>query len=455
MTGAGVAYEVDTRLRPSGQQGMLVTSFEGFERYQTREAADLGAPRAAARARRRGRARRRRRAAARACTRACCRHAKPPWPELAPLRRASMTSARAATTAHRAEDRRRRPHGRGLPGGRRPARARRAALPRAAERAARCCAPAPAARGSSALLDDYQHAAPRRGARALAGGPRRRRARPGDRAESRPSWWSPGSRAERCASASTRRAGASAPPTTRSRKAGSLGRARRRSRTSSPPSDDADARRWAHAETFAVKLVACPDCHAQYDVSTLAGRALHLPLRQDAREPPAAGAVDAEIARCAVCGAQVQERRGELHLLRRGDRARARRALADLPRVLRAQRRGGALLRAPAASPSARAAAGAGRELRLPRLRDAACRRAASPTSRVDECPALPRPLGAGRALRALVHRAAELRRAAPRHGRQPRVQRGNPSAQAGRATAAAPSARPSCSAATSGALRA
>jgi glutamate-ammonia-ligase adenylyltransferase len=34
MTGAGVAYAVDTRLRPSGQQGTLVTSFETFERYQ-------------------------------------------------------------------------------------------------------------------------------------------------------------------------------------------------------------------------------------------------------------------------------------------------------------------------------------------------------------------------------------------------------------------------------------
>ncbi|MFQ5416650.1 MAG: hypothetical protein ACE5FL_06305 [Myxococcota bacterium] len=34
MTGAGMAYAVDTRLRPSGQQGMLVTSFDGFERYQ-------------------------------------------------------------------------------------------------------------------------------------------------------------------------------------------------------------------------------------------------------------------------------------------------------------------------------------------------------------------------------------------------------------------------------------
>jgi [glutamine synthetase] adenylyltransferase / [glutamine synthetase]-adenylyl-L-tyrosine phosphorylase len=39
MTGAGIAYEVDTRLRPSGQQGMLVASLDGYERYQTREAA--------------------------------------------------------------------------------------------------------------------------------------------------------------------------------------------------------------------------------------------------------------------------------------------------------------------------------------------------------------------------------------------------------------------------------
>jgi len=38
MTGAGIAYSVDTRLRPSGQQGMLVTSFDGFERYQKEKA---------------------------------------------------------------------------------------------------------------------------------------------------------------------------------------------------------------------------------------------------------------------------------------------------------------------------------------------------------------------------------------------------------------------------------
>jgi len=38
MTGAGIAYAVDTRLRPSGRQGVLVTSFDRFERYQLEHA---------------------------------------------------------------------------------------------------------------------------------------------------------------------------------------------------------------------------------------------------------------------------------------------------------------------------------------------------------------------------------------------------------------------------------
>jgi glutamate-ammonia-ligase adenylyltransferase len=38
MTGAGVAYEVDTRLRPSGGQGLLVTSYDSFAAYQERDA---------------------------------------------------------------------------------------------------------------------------------------------------------------------------------------------------------------------------------------------------------------------------------------------------------------------------------------------------------------------------------------------------------------------------------
>lgn len=38
MTGAGIAYSVDTRLRPSGCQGVLVTSFDRFESYQLENA---------------------------------------------------------------------------------------------------------------------------------------------------------------------------------------------------------------------------------------------------------------------------------------------------------------------------------------------------------------------------------------------------------------------------------
>lgn len=38
QTGSGALYEVDTRLRPSGQSGLLVTSIDAFERYQAENA---------------------------------------------------------------------------------------------------------------------------------------------------------------------------------------------------------------------------------------------------------------------------------------------------------------------------------------------------------------------------------------------------------------------------------
>jgi glutamate-ammonia-ligase adenylyltransferase len=38
QTSSGVLYEVDTRLRPSGRSGLLVSSVEGFERYQLENA---------------------------------------------------------------------------------------------------------------------------------------------------------------------------------------------------------------------------------------------------------------------------------------------------------------------------------------------------------------------------------------------------------------------------------
>jgi glutamate-ammonia-ligase adenylyltransferase len=38
QTSSGRLYEVDTRLRPSGRSGLLVTSLEGFRHYQTADA---------------------------------------------------------------------------------------------------------------------------------------------------------------------------------------------------------------------------------------------------------------------------------------------------------------------------------------------------------------------------------------------------------------------------------
>jgi glutamate-ammonia-ligase adenylyltransferase len=38
QTGSGALYQVDTRLRPSGRSGLLVTSIEAFERYQDENA---------------------------------------------------------------------------------------------------------------------------------------------------------------------------------------------------------------------------------------------------------------------------------------------------------------------------------------------------------------------------------------------------------------------------------
>ncbi len=39
----GRVYEVDTRLRPSGEAGLLVTSLKAFEQYQFKECLVMGA----------------------------------------------------------------------------------------------------------------------------------------------------------------------------------------------------------------------------------------------------------------------------------------------------------------------------------------------------------------------------------------------------------------------------
>lgn len=51
-----------------------------------------------------------------------------------------------------------------------------------------------------------------------------------------------------------------------------------------------------------MKLVACPDCHAQYDVSTLAAEALTCRCGARVENRPQKG-VDAEVHRCGSCGA--------------------------------------------------------------------------------------------------------------------------------------------------------
>jgi Zn-finger nucleic acid-binding protein len=55
-----------------------------------------------------------------------------------------------------------------------------------------------------------------------------------------------------------------------------------------------------------VKLVACPDCHAQYDVTTVAAERFHCRCGRTLENRPLR-AVDAKIHRCASCGANVAE----------------------------------------------------------------------------------------------------------------------------------------------------
>ena len=48
QTGSGELYEIDTRLRPDGRSGVLVTSTDAFETLPGRKCLDLGAPGVAA-----------------------------------------------------------------------------------------------------------------------------------------------------------------------------------------------------------------------------------------------------------------------------------------------------------------------------------------------------------------------------------------------------------------------
>jgi glutamate-ammonia-ligase adenylyltransferase len=99
MTGAGVAYAVATRLRPSGPQGMLVTSLYAFERYQC-EQAQTWEHVAMLRARPiAGSVEAARETLERVRTRILAEH-PPPWGELVDMRR-RVESERANENAHK------------------------------------------------------------------------------------------------------------------------------------------------------------------------------------------------------------------------------------------------------------------------------------------------------------------------------------------------------------------
>jgi len=86
MTGAGTAYSVDTRLRPSGNQGVLVTSLAAYERYQ-REQAHTWEHLALLRARAIAGARADAQATLDRVRDHVVARASPPWDEIAPMRR--------------------------------------------------------------------------------------------------------------------------------------------------------------------------------------------------------------------------------------------------------------------------------------------------------------------------------------------------------------------------------
>ena len=265
MTGAGVAYEVDTRLRPSGQQGMLVASFEGYERYQTRDAATwehlamLRARPIAGAARAGGRAAARRARARAPASEAALARARRPAP--ARDRRARARRRRRL----RVQDRRGRADGRRLRRGRWAARARRAVVPGSSERRgdARRGGWRGVRRGAARRLS---LAAPRGGVRALGGGTlggaaagRARSgrgagpARAGSRGAARRRW--------------RPRARGSAPPTIAWWREGRSRRSSGVKRRQVPAASSAAAVATMERAEAPVQLVACPVCHTQYDVS--------------------------------------------------------------------------------------------------------------------------------------------------------------------------------------------
>ena len=205
MTGAGIAYAVDTRLRPSGQKGMLVTSFEGFTRYQCETAetwehlallrsrpiaGEVAQARRVVRSHTPERVARRRQAVALS--------RRPARPRRARAREGGIRAARL-------QDRAGRPDGHRLPGGRRPAGAGRPRVPGLPERRRDARLHAPGRAHAARCAPTTARCASWSRARAGWRDGRSRRSRPRARGWPRSrSWSSPGSRPRSCSSGSGR-----------------------------------------------------------------------------------------------------------------------------------------------------------------------------------------------------------------------------------------------------------
>jgi Zn-finger nucleic acid-binding protein len=174
-----------------------------------------------------------------------------------------------------------------------------------------------------------------------------------------------------------------------------------------------------------LQLIACPVCHSQYDVSTLVVDHLTCQCGETLENRPLR-AVDAEIARCGSCGAQVRADAAtcsycDSEIVRDPDKLSlicpecfARNA--DTSRFCVAC----GVAFAPQPLP------GSGQELPCP-----ACESRMPPSQvagiAVNECPGCHGLWVSGDHFDALVRRAAELRQQRPTTAEQPRVQRGNP----------------------------
>jgi Zn-finger nucleic acid-binding protein len=178
-----------------------------------------------------------------------------------------------------------------------------------------------------------------------------------------------------------------------------------------------------------VKLVACPDCHAQYDVTDVHGDTFACRCGKQLRNQPPK-AVDAAVRRCSACGAQVQEAEKDCSYCG----AAVVRASGPLslicPECFARNAEASRFCTACGVAFQPEPIPSGGPELACPacELPMKPSRVSGVPVCECTECHGLWVP---GENFEQLVHRATEARRAAGGSPQPPRVQGGNPNARA------------------------